>query len=98
MSLIRNERCEEKVHSDSNQVIPETTSASVLFSIFIRQGTAFVIERRKTTQARVLFFFMILLNSVLKTKLHFILSSCFSVVMNTINTAWGQVQFSAVLH
>lgn len=44
-------------------VISETTSTSVLFSIFIRQRTAFVIGMRKMTQARVLFFFLVLLNS-----------------------------------
>lgn len=78
-------------------VIPETTSASVLFSTFIRESTAFVKVMRKMTQARVLFFFLILLNSVLKPKPGLTLFSCSAAVVSTINTAWGHVQFSPVL-
>lgn len=67
---------------------------TVLFSIFISQQAAFVTGMRKMTETRVLFFFLILLTSVLQTKPPFTLFSCSAVVTDTVKAAWGHVQFS----
>lgn len=74
----------------SNNHTRNNTCFSFIFYIH-QTRMAFVIGMRQMTQTRVLFFFLILLNSVWKAKLCFTLFSCSAVVMNTINTAWGHV-------